>query len=1620
MHVATLNINGFGTLTRDHPENKWGRIYRMMSEQRIGVLMLQETHLTEERKAGLHKMFAKKIRIFHSENQDAPTQREGVAVVLNNRYLNSSGAEAVEIVPGRAIQVSFPCLGGDTRRVLCVYAPTSSGVSERKRFFDEVRNYYDTHPSCPRPHLMGGDFNNVEDKLDRLPVSEGPDQSTYALDELKVSLGLMLADGWRVTNPSKREYSFHRGAGKNAIFSRLDRIYVTPAVFDNAREWRICEASVKTDHSIVSVQLTAENAPTVGPGRPLFPLKLMKDRKLAKTIKAIGLNAIRELDALKIIPRTDVTNAQTILHRFKNDAMKLARKREKEVVPKLLAEIRDAERALKQIQAAISAPEPLVIQQAAALTEQIRQLKLRRVKQLQQNSRATHRLYGDRPTKYWSKLHRECAPRDIIPAFEKEGLLGVAGEKLYERDSTRMAAMARTHHMNVQKDDPGMKCTEERAADIDKALDSIDVEVNEEQVTDLEGVITYEECMLSLRFSKNGTAPGLDGIPFELWKTLHARHIDDSRFQNRSDFDVVKLLTAAFEDMRQFGVSSKTSLAQGWMAPIYKEKGERTRVVNYRPITLLNTDYKILSKTLAVRLADVAPGLIHKAQAGFVPGRRIHNHTQLARLMMSWAEGNEANGAIIALDQEKAYDRIAHDYLWKVLRRFRIPDGLIRLIRSLYANAVTSVMINGILSKPYKVYRGVRQGDPLSCLLFDLAIEPLSAMIRKSELEGFKIPRCEEVLKAVLFADDTTVYLSSRDDFATLQRVLDTWCSAAKARFNISKTEIIPIGNPEYREEMARTYRATGAWQNYPRGVHVAQEGEAVRILGAFFGNGIAQADIWSLVLTKIVAIKKPLMHAIARWKMGHATLQGKKHVIQMIVGGMTQFFTTVQRMPDEIVKRLTKIIRGYLWEDRHNTPVGMQHVCLPVAMGGLGILDLNARNEAIDIMWLKTYLDLGEERPLWAYLADDMLVNHVPKNIRPRQSDLRVNPFLQKWKPKTRGLPEELRGMMNAARKYGVRLEALAYSKGMQKAMPMWDHGHADRRKLGRLSVPSKLIDCLRINHDARTVGDFIAIANATDAAEHRPRADCKCRGCAHLRSEEGCKNPHRCSQRAQDLLSTLPSKWDPRTRQPEDYERRVAEELEKEALDSELIPFDRRITTHGNLGQAFRIFTEDGQVSNDSVPMQIDENGTETNIATDGSCIRNGERNAQAGAGVFAGIGSELNRSVRLPTYIDQTNQTGEIAATLLAISDAEPRTRMRLETDSRTTLESMTRWQQKHEDTGYIFQKNAELTRATIARLRMRKSHTLFKWVKGHNGHEGNEAADKLAAEGAEKPTSSNINLHVLTPFKLSGAKLQAMTQKLAYRAIRAKIDAEVKPRPRTAANMDRILSSFEAVFGSQPHEAAIWLSLRSRHVTGPASQFLWMAIHDGYMLGTHWLRSNMSEELQRRATCNVCGECETMSHILYECDAAGQQTVWRLLKDVWILTGAEWHEPSWGTIFGAACAIFKTAEGSRKTANEQLWCILCTESAHLIWKLRCERVIQNDGAAFTEQEITNRFYAALDSRLCLDRRTAAQARSKRAMNPGMVERIWKPIIEGGDELPPKWVVNGGVLVGIRRGR
>ena len=137
------------------------------------------------------------------------------------------------------------------------------------------------------------------------------------------------------------------------------------------------------------------------------------------------------------------------------------------------------------------------------------------------------------------------------------------------------------------------------------------------------------------------------------------------------------------------GACKKEILAR-WLCPIYKKKDHR-EIANYRPITVLNAEYKILTTAIMGKLSPIAPKLVHKCQVAFIKKCSIFNQIDLVTHMTELCELTNQNGAIITLNQEKAYNKIRHDYLWKVLQKMNIPTNLINTIKSLYT--VGGIMI---------------------------------------------------------------------------------------------------------------------------------------------------------------------------------------------------------------------------------------------------------------------------------------------------------------------------------------------------------------------------------------------------------------------------------------------------------------------------------------------------------------------------------------------------------------------------------------------------------------------------------------------------------------------------------------------------------------------------------------------------------------------------------------------------------------------------------------------------------------------------------------------------------------------------------------------------------------
>jgi hypothetical protein len=227
----------------------------------------------------------------------------------------------------------------------------------------------------------------------------------------------------------------------------------------------------------------------------------------------------------------------------------------------------------------------------------------------------------------------------------------------------------------------------------------------------MDETLSDEDAGEALKLSNNGKAPGIDGLPNEFYKILEIL-FRQTKGSDQESFNAIGFLTNLYDDIEKYGMVKVCKFNMGWVGPIFK-KGDRSLISNYQPVTLLNCDYKLMTKSYSLHLMNVAPSLVHPDQACFMKGRRIEDQVKLAKFLSNHAEAAEEDGTIVALDQEKAYDRINHTYSLRVLEHMGFPPKFCNTVKSLYINVEIVVVVNGEISESFIVIQFYDYSDKL-------------------------------------------------------------------------------------------------------------------------------------------------------------------------------------------------------------------------------------------------------------------------------------------------------------------------------------------------------------------------------------------------------------------------------------------------------------------------------------------------------------------------------------------------------------------------------------------------------------------------------------------------------------------------------------------------------------------------------------------------------------------------------------------------------------------------------------------------------------------------------------------------------------------------------------------
>ena len=262
---------------------------------------------------------------------------------------------------------------------------------------------------------------------------------------------------------------------------------------------------------------------------------------------------------------------------------------------------------------------------------------------------------------------------------------------------------------------------------------------------------------------------------------------------------------------------------------------------DYRPITLLNTELKILARVLANHLQHVISDLIGPEQTFAVKGRSIQDNLHLIREVLEGIE-DDTEAALISLDQSKAFNRVDHRFLVTVLETAGFKPEFRRWISMMYHNLQAVVQVNGRRSEVFAIKRSVRQGCPLSPLLYVLVFEPLLRRLRNEgtspSLRG--VPFVGPLTARVsMFADDITVFVSHRLDIKAVKEAVVEYERIAGAKVNFDKSEGLRLSAWRSSNTLPGPFR----WSDGP-----------IRILGMWFEPDLQLERNWSEVQTKVNA----------------------------------------------------------------------------------------------------------------------------------------------------------------------------------------------------------------------------------------------------------------------------------------------------------------------------------------------------------------------------------------------------------------------------------------------------------------------------------------------------------------------------------------------------------------------------------------------------------------------------------------------------------------------------------------------------------------------------------------------------------------------------------------------
>jgi ribonuclease HI len=502
-----------------------------------------------------------------------------------------------------------------------------------------------------------------------------------------------------------------------------------------------------------------------------------------------------------------------------------------------------------------------------------------------------------------------------------------------------------------------------------------------EVISDLAAPITREEVKRAVFNMHPWKAPGPDGFPAGFYQKTW-----DIVGEN-----VYTFVDTIWKDPSSIGEVNQTDIC------LIPKISHPEYVKQFRPISLCNTNYKIVTKVIVERLKNCISKLISPFQTGFVPGRNIHENIIVAKEMahtMHRMKGKKGAFAI-KVDLAKAYDKLSWEFIWRVLIEIKFPEVLINVIMHAVTSVMTNVKWNGARSNYFKPQRGIRQGDPISPYLFVLCMDKLSHLILHSVSEGqwhgIRAGRNGPIVSHLMFADDLLLFgEASERQMHCVINTLNQFCYMSGHEVSIDKTNVIFSRNVD-----------RGMRQSLLRISKFKEASDFGRYLGVpLIGRAPKKAD-FRYILDQVNA-------KLSAWKASQLSFAGRVTLAKSVIEAVPIYPMMSSKIPKSCLDDIHRMQRQFIWGDtdqkRRFHAVGWDKISVPKWLGGLGLRKLDAMNQAC-LLKLGWKLQAGSEE-YWCsvlrgkynsdYLQDGGIATGVSSNLWKALVD--IKPMLDRF----------------------------------------------------------------------------------------------------------------------------------------------------------------------------------------------------------------------------------------------------------------------------------------------------------------------------------------------------------------------------------------------------------------------------------------------------------------------------------------------------------------------------------------------------------------------------------------------------------------------------------------------